>query len=186
MTDHPAPVSRFLVLHDYGMGGSWWWVHARSVREVRETFANVEVVDTPATVEAAEGWDLDEAWADATSTPEGLDELRAKRDAQRGREGFGALADRKITWLRRRWDYEDDEDHTLYLMEVEADGRRLRQVELAPDGPGVRSGPDDWPFNPPVVDLYDPELVGMEIGRDEFEAAWRAARHMEVCEGEDW
>jgi hypothetical protein len=25
---------RYLVLHDYGMGGLWWWIHARSVREV--------------------------------------------------------------------------------------------------------------------------------------------------------
>jgi hypothetical protein len=25
---------RYLVLHDYGMGGLWWWIHARSTREV--------------------------------------------------------------------------------------------------------------------------------------------------------
>lgn len=30
---------RYLVLHDYGMGGLWWWIRARSVREVRESFA---------------------------------------------------------------------------------------------------------------------------------------------------
>ncbi|MGW6980515.1 hypothetical protein ACWGE1_13865 [Streptomyces sp. NPDC054932] len=180
MTDRFAPTSRFLVLHDYGMGGSWWWVHARSVREVRETFADVEVIDTAESIERAETWDLEEAWVDGTTTPDGLDELRAKRDAQRGRDGFGALADRKIVWLRRRWDYDDDEDLTLYLMEVEADGRRLRQVELEPDGPGVRSGPDDWPFNPPVVDLFDPELVDMQISEEEFEAAWLRARQQEA------
>ncbi|WP_405435335.1 hypothetical protein OG373_01785 [Streptomyces avidinii] len=179
MTDHVAPTSRLLVLHDYGMGGSWWWVHARSVREVRETFADVEVVDSPETVERAEGWGLDEAWVDGATTPDGLDGLRAKREAQRGLAGFGALADRKTVWLRRRWDYEDDEDMTLYLMEVEADGRRTRQVALVPGGTGVRSGPDDWPFNPPVVDLYDPELVGMEISEDEFETHWRSARHVD-------
>ncbi|MET9603334.1 hypothetical protein [Streptomyces sp. NPDC006459] len=179
MTDHDAPTSRFLVLHDYGMGGSWWWVHARSVREVRETFADVEVVDTAETVQRAEGWGLNEARVDAATTPEGLDGLRAKREAQRGLDGFGALADREMVWLRRRWDDGNDEDRTLYLMEVGADGRRTRQVELAPDGTGVRSGPDDWPFNPPVVDLFDPELVGMEIGQDEFERNWLGARPME-------
>ena len=49
---------RYLVLHDYGMGGSWWWIHARSAREVRETFA--EVVGTPADVARTEGWQLEE------------------------------------------------------------------------------------------------------------------------------
>jgi len=28
-----------------------------------------------------------------------------------------------------------------------------------------------------VVDLFDPEFVGMEIGREEFEAEWLRARH---------
>ncbi len=82
-------------------------------------------------------------------------------------------------WLRRRWYYGNDEDRTLYLMEVEADGWRTRQVELTPDGTGVRSGPDDRPFDPPVVDLFDPELVGMEISQAEFERNWLGARPME-------
>ncbi|MYV78625.1 hypothetical protein GT352_32635 [Streptomyces sp. SID1046] len=158
------------------MGGLWWWVHARSAREVCETFAEVEVVDTAASVEQAEGWDLDEVRIDGTSMPDALADLRARREAQRGLDGFGALADREIVWLRRPWDDEDGGGRTLYLLEVQSDGRRLRQVELGPDGPGVRSGPDDWPFNPPVVDLFDPELVGMEIGEDEFETAWLRAR----------
>ncbi|MFI1944489.1 hypothetical protein ACH46F_11615 [Streptomyces virginiae] len=176
MNDRVAPVRRFLVLHDYGMGGLWWWVHARSAREVCETFAEVEVVDTAASVEQAEGWDLDEVRIDGTSMPDALADLRARREAQRGLDGFGALADREIVWLRRPWDDEDGGGRTLYLLEVRSDGRRLRQVELGPNGPGVRSGPDDWPFNPPVVDLFDPELVGMEIGEDEFETAWLRAR----------
>ncbi|WP_405420106.1 hypothetical protein [Streptomyces erythrochromogenes] len=181
MTDPvAAPLTRFLVLHDYGMGGSWWWVHARSAREVRETFAEVEVVDSPDTVERAESWDLDEAEVGATAMPDGLDGLKAKRDAQRGRDGFGAFADREVLWLRRRWDYEDEEDQTVYLMEVGADGRRLRQVELTSGGPGLKSDPDDWPMNPPVVDLFDPDLVGMEISRQEFEGAWLRARHEEA------
>jgi hypothetical protein len=171
----PTPKSRFLVLHGYGMGGARWWIHARSAREVLETFAEVEVVDSPEAIERAAG-DLDEVDIDEPAMPPGLDELRAKRDAQRGRPGFGALADRSIVHLRRRWDGDGDEPAT-YFMEVGSDGRRLRQVELADDGTALKSGPDDWPFNPPVMDLFDPEWADKEIHPDEFEAAWLRARH---------
>lgn len=44
---------RFLILHDYGMGGSWWWVRARSAREVLETFAEVEVIEASEAIELA-------------------------------------------------------------------------------------------------------------------------------------
>jgi hypothetical protein len=40
---------RYLGLRDYGMGGLWWWVHARLTREVLETFAEVEIVDVRVT-----------------------------------------------------------------------------------------------------------------------------------------
>lgn len=50
-------------------------------------------------------------------------------------------------------------------MEVGADGRRIRQVELAEDGTALRRGPDDWPLNPPIVDLFGPVLVSQEINR---------------------
>jgi hypothetical protein len=170
-----ADKTRFLVLHDYGMGAMWWWVHARSAREVVETFAEVEVVDHSDAVERAEAWNLDEIDIDAPTMPGDLDDLRAQRDAQRNRPGFGALADRSVVHLRRRWDGEDDVDPAIYLIEVGPDGRRIRQVELSEDGTAVRTGPDDWPFNPPVVDLFDPDLAGMEISRDEFEAEWLRA-----------
>ncbi|MFH8760233.1 hypothetical protein [Streptomyces atroolivaceus] len=173
----PALKSRFLVLHDYGMGGVWWWVHARSAREVLETFAEVEVVDSPDVIERADG-DLDEVDIDEPTMPPGLDGLRAKRDIQRGRPGFGALADKSIVHLRARWDV-DGEDPAIYLMEVGSDGRRLRQVELADDGTALKSSPDDWTFNPPVVDLFDPEWADKEIDPDEFEAAWLRAQHVE-------
>jgi hypothetical protein len=175
MNADAAPKRRFLVLHDYGMGGVWWWVHARSAREVIETFAEVEVVDSPDTVEQAETWGLDEVDVDAPTMPVGLDGLRAQRDAQRAHPSFGALADRRVVHLRRHWDGEDDDDPTVYLMEGGSDGRRLRQVEVMDDGTAIKSGPHDWPFNPPVVDLFDPELAGMEVSREEFEAAWRRA-----------
>ncbi|MFE9572834.1 hypothetical protein ACFYMW_30565 [Streptomyces sp. NPDC006692] len=171
------PKARFLVLHDYGMGGVWWWVHAGSAREILETFAEVEVVDSPDAIAQADG-DLKEVDIDESAMPPGLDGLRSKRDAQRGRPGFGALADRGIVHLRRRWDGDGDEPAT-YLMEVGSDGRRLRQVELADDGTALKSGPDDWPFNPPVVDLFDPEWADKEIHPNEFEAAWLRARHVD-------
>lgn len=171
---------RFLVLQDYGMGGCWWWVRARSEREILETFAWVEVVGDPETVASRrQDGDLEEVDIDAPHMPPGLDGMRAERDAQRGREGFGALAGREVVFLRRRWD-EEDEDPVVYLMEVGSDGRRVRQVEVAEDGTTVRSGPDDWPFNPPVVDLFDPVLVGQEISRSEFEEWWATARQVDA------
>ncbi|WP_434740713.1 hypothetical protein [Micromonospora sp. SH-82] len=163
---------RYLVLHDHGMGGLWWWIHARSVREVRETFAEVEVVDDPAAVARAEGWTLDEVHADAQTLPAGLDELRAVRDRQKRLPGFGALADREVLYLRRM---PDDDDPATYLLEVGADGRRTRQVEVT-DGVAVRTDAEDWPLNPPLVDLLDSHLPNQEIDRAEFEQAWEAAR----------
>jgi len=159
---------RFLVLHDYGMGGLWWWIHARSAREVLETFADVEVVDGAEAVENAAEWQLDEVDIDAAAMPPGLDGLREKRDGQRGRPGFGALAGREIVYLRHRW----DDDPSTYLLEVGSDGRRIRQVELAEDGTVTKALAEDWPFNPPAVDLFDPRLPAEEIDREEFERAW--------------
>lgn len=64
-------------------------------------------------------------------------------------------------------------------MEVGSDGRRLRQVEVTNDGVALKSGPDDWPFNPPVVDLFDPDWADKMIHLNEFEAAWIRARHVD-------
>ncbi|MEU3324884.1 hypothetical protein [Streptomyces albus] len=181
MTDDDDARKRpFLVLHDYGMGGLWWWVRARSEREIRETFAWVEVITDPDIVaRRSQDEGLEEVDIDGPHMPTGLDDLRAERDAQRECEGFGALAEREVVFLRRRWDEEDD-DPVVYLMELDADGRRIRQVELAEDGTAVRSGPDDWPFNPPVVDLFDPALLSQEISRSEFEKHWATARQADA------
>ncbi|MEV6576191.1 hypothetical protein [Streptomyces sp. NPDC051577] len=116
---------------------------------------------------------------DAPTLPAGLDP-EGSAPCSRDRPGFGALADRSVVYLRRRWEGEDGLGPADYLMEVGSDGRRLRQVELGGDGTAVKSGPDDWAYNPPVVDIIDPDLAGMEIGRDEFEAQWLRAHHMDT------
>jgi hypothetical protein len=162
-------LQRFLVLHDYGMGGLWWWIHARSEREIMETFAEVEVVDAPENLARFADGGLDEVTIDDPVMPPGLAEAREERDAQRDRPGFGELAGRERVWIRDT-SYEDE----IYFEELGPDGRRLRQVTVEADGAMVRTGPDDWPFNPPR-DLYDPDLLRYEISADEFEKAWNAA-----------
>lgn len=86
--------------------------------------------------------------------------------------GFGALADRQVVYLRLT---DDDGDLSTYLTEAGPDGRRIRQVEVAEDGAGIKTDVANWPLNPPVVDLFDPQLPGLEIGHDEFERAWAEA-----------
>lgn len=162
-------LQRFLVLHDYGMGGLWWWVRARSAQEIVETFAEVEVVDDAEDLARFADDGLTEVDIGAPSMPAGLDGLRERRDAQRGRAGFGALAGRDRVWVRQ-----PGEEGEFYAEELGPDGRRLRQVEIRPDGTLVATGPQDWAFNPPT-DLYDPDLVSREISEDEFEHLWRAA-----------
>ncbi|MFJ8442685.1 hypothetical protein [Kitasatospora griseola] len=162
--------TRHLVLHDYGMGGLWWWVWAGSAEEIVESCAEVEVVTDPDAVQHVDTWDLKEVHLDDPE-PNPLSSFRARRDAQRGRPGFGALAGRDRVHLRRP----EVEEGQVYLVELGPDGRRLRQVELGADGGAVGTTPEDWPFNPPT-DLYDPEYAAWEIGRDEFEDAWRRAR----------
>ncbi len=168
MPDKP----RHLVVHDYGMGGVWWWVRAASPEEIVETIAEVEVVADP----SGAGVDtdaLDEADLDAL-TDELLIALRDRRTAQRSRPGYGVLAGRERVYLR-----DDDEEYegVAFLSEVGPDGRRLRQVELFPDGAGVRS--DEFPIDPPV-DLRDPRYLAMEIDSRTFEDAWRTARDEEA------
>ncbi|MFI5532287.1 hypothetical protein ACIA8O_27515 [Kitasatospora sp. NPDC051853] len=174
MTDDPSK-TRLLVLHDYGMGSAWWWVHARSEREVLETFADVEVVHDEETRARAEGWGLDEADVDGPVDPPGLDGCRADREAHRDLPGFGTLVGPDPLYLRRRW--AEDGETTTYLLEVDSAGRRLRQVEVEEDGQAFRSTPDDWPFNPPWLDRYSPEWLPFVITAPEFEQEWADARY---------
>ncbi|MDT3444494.1 hypothetical protein [Pseudofrankia sp. BMG5.37] len=173
MVINPGPRrQRFLVVHDYGMGGLWWWVQATSEREIVKRIAEVEVVTDADSWERAAAWNLPEVDLDAPDLPPGLDDLRQQRDEQRGQPGFGALAGRALVHLRCA---SDDEESVFYYWEVGEDGRRLREVEVHGDGPGARNTPDDWPFNTPVVDLYDPRAIAWEIDPEEFEAQWQRA-----------
>jgi hypothetical protein len=74
---------------------------------------------------------------------------------------------------RQEW---EDDDPATYLSEVGPDCRRIRQVEVAGDGTALKTDAEDWPFNPPLVDLFDPQLPDQEIDHDEFEQAWATAR----------
>lgn len=70
MASEQSHRQRFLVRHDYGMGALWWWIRAGSAAEITSAFAEVEVIDDPATVHAVESWSLDELdIADAASGP---------------------------------------------------------------------------------------------------------------------
>lgn len=161
--------TRYLVLHDYGMGGLWWWVWAGSAEEIVSACAEVEVVTNPDAVGRAETWDLEEVHLDAPD-PNPLSRFRARRDAQRGQPGFAVLVGQDRVYLR----WPETEEGEVFLMELGPDGRRLRQVEIGPNGSAVKSSVDDWPFNAPF-DLHDPQYLAMEIGRDGFEAAWQRA-----------
>lgn len=159
---------RFLVYHDYGMGGRWWWIEARSAREILETYAEVEVIDDAESIERAGTWKLKvvDVDIDAERGPD------RRPWSQRDHPDFGKLAGRPVVFLRRP---PEDGDRDVYFLKVGPDGRRLRQVEVDGDGNGLRSSPADWAFNPPVVDLFDPETAAWEISEDEFEAAWHEA-----------
>ncbi|GAA4616426.1 hypothetical protein GCM10023195_73060 [Actinoallomurus liliacearum] len=172
MTHSPtAAKSRYLVLHDYGMGGLWWWIRASSARQIIDTCAEVEVITDPEAVARAETWSLDEVDIDALSADPALASLRDKRDGYRHEPGYGALVGRDRVHLDMP---SEDEDDTRYLVEFGPDGRWLRQVTLTGDGPGTRTDSENWPINPPI-DLYDPRYVAMEIDVSRFEDAWSRA-----------
>ncbi|GAA2781956.1 hypothetical protein [Crossiella cryophila] len=170
---------RFLVSHDYGMGGLWWWIRARSAEEIVLTLAETEVITDPGQLSAAASWSLAEVDIDEVDGDPALAELRAERDGQRDQPGFGALVGRPLVYLS---DQDDPEDDSVYLVELGPDGRRLRQVEVRPDGGHERSTERDWPFNPPF-DLHDPRFAAMEIDVEVFERAWRGAAEAPLAQG---
>ncbi|MEU8259109.1 hypothetical protein AB0C02_00590 [Micromonospora sp. NPDC048999] len=164
-----AAKNRYLVLHDYGMGGLWWWVWARSAEEILDAVAEVEVVTDDAVVHSMGSDELDEVDLDALPDSP-LADLHEQRLAHRDLPGYGVLANRYRVYLR---DASPDYDGVVYLAELGPDGRRLREVEQRLDGDSLRT--DDWPFNSPI-DLRDPQYVPMQISAEAFEDAWRRAR----------
>ncbi|BEL03599.1 hypothetical protein Q0Z83_017900 [Actinoplanes sichuanensis] len=165
----------FLISVDAGMSSMPWRIRADSARQIRETFAEVAVVAGPAERATDLAAGIDDVDIDSPVLPSALAALRATRDAQRDRPGFGALLDRDVIHLRARDDESDDDTlPEIYLMELGPDGHRRRQVEIFRDGTSVRIRPEDILFDPPA-DLYDPDLAAQEITAAEFEEGWRAA-----------
>ncbi|MCD5316554.1 hypothetical protein [Kineosporia babensis] len=158
---------RFLVLHDYGMGGLWWWVHAPSAEAILEAVAEVEVITDPETVERVSTWDdVAEVSLDA-SGDSAWKGLVAQRTAERQDPDYGKLIGQGTVYLRSA------EDGITYLTEVNADGIRTREVGILPDGRQQRS--DDWPLNP-AFDLRSPELARQALlSAADFEAHWQRA-----------
>ncbi|QDY11998.1 hypothetical protein FJK98_31750 [Micromonospora sp. HM134] len=143
------------------MGGLWWWVWAASAEEIVDNVAEVEVITDEASIHQMGPYAEEELHLDALSGTS-LADLWEQRCAHRSLPGYGVLAGRERVYLR------DDEEGAVFLVEVGPDGRRLREVEVSPEG--VFRLAEDL-LNPPR-DLRDPRYVGMEISRDEFEAAW--------------
>jgi 8-oxo-dGTP pyrophosphatase MutT (NUDIX family) len=175
--DDPSPEgyrdgekSRYLVLHDYGMGGLWWWVHARSATEIMQRVADVVVITGPDHINRFLDDDLDEVDIDAPA-PNPISDFRERRDAQRGQPGFGKLVGRGTVYVQLPWD-EDDDLGKAYYLEIGEDGYRTRQIIEFHDGPAEKT--DDWPFNPPF-DLYDPLYGQHEVEQAAFEDLWDKA-----------
>jgi hypothetical protein len=142
---------RYLVRHDYGMGALWWWIRAGSAAEITSAFAEVEVITDPATIRTVESWSLEELdIAEAVSGP--LAAFYQQREQQRHDPGFGALLGKECVYLRLP---DPEEPAAWWLTEHNSAGRRVRQIELRPDGAAVASSAADWPMNPPF-DLGDP------------------------------
>jgi hypothetical protein len=175
VTSEQPSRQRYLVRHDYGMGAVWWWIRAGSAAEITAAFAEVEVVSDLAAIRTVESWPLEELdIGDAVSGP--LADLYQKRARQRQDPAFGKLLGKNRVYLRLP---DPEEPATWWLSEHDPAGRRLRQVELRPDGTAETNTAADWPMNPPF-DLGDPQLASHEISGEEFERAWeRATRNEE-------
>jgi hypothetical protein len=167
VTEKQASLQRYLVRHDYGMGSLWWWIRAPSAAAIAETFAEVEVIEDAAIVRRAQSRSFDElGMADAASGP--LADLYERRQRQCHDPEFGKLLGKSRVYLRLP---DPEEPATWWLTEHDAAGRRLRQIEVRPDGTAILTSAADWTFNPPF-DLGDPQFTSYEISSAEFEQAW--------------
>ncbi|WP_121391884.1 hypothetical protein [Actinokineospora cianjurensis] len=163
----PRPTRRFLVSLDAGMSTVLWWVWADSATRIRETVAEVGVrADAALTEASAEQVEVVEF--DAIGDHDILGPLCRQRQEQRQQAGFGALVGRGVVYLRM------EHDGDAYLMEIDPDGTRTRQVEVTDTGESYRTTEADYVFNPPL-DLYDPQYALMEIEVAVFDQAWAVA-----------
>ncbi len=161
---------RHLVRHDYGMGALWWWIRADSTADILAVLADVEVVDDVQMRQSVQSWELEEFdLADAVAGP--LASFAERRARQRRDPAFGRLLGRNRVYLRMT---DPSEDPGVWFTEHDPAGRRLRQVEVRPDGTAEATTDEDWPLNPPF-DLGEPEYARMEISKDEFEQVWQRA-----------
>lgn len=96
--DHPAR-RPYLVLHDYGMGGLWWWIRASSAEEITDAFAEVEVISDPETVTRVRTWDVDESDIEDAKRGE-LASFHERRQLQRQDPAFGRLFGKDRVYLR--------------------------------------------------------------------------------------
>jgi hypothetical protein len=157
----------YLVLHDYGMGGLWWWIRASSAAEITAEFAEVEVIGDPEMIARARTWNLDDLDIEEAKHGE-LACFHETRQRQRLDPAFGRLFGKHRVYLRRP---DPEGQETEWLTEHGPDGRTRRQVEMRADGTVLTSDLSNWPINPPV-DLGDASLAACEIGQAEFERAW--------------
>jgi hypothetical protein len=119
----------------------------------------------PATIRTVESWPRDELdIADAVSGP--LAAFSQKREQQRQDPASGALLGKERVYLRLP---DPEEPAAWWLTEHDSAGRRVRQIELRPDGTVAASSAADWPVNPPF-DLGDPQFASHEISHEAFRA----------------
>lgn len=146
-------------------------VIAGSLHEITDAFAQVEVVTDPARIERVSTWSLPELEIGQAKVDGPLASLFKLRERQRRKPAFDRLFGKDPVYVRLP---DPEADGVSWLMQLDATGRRIRQVEVRAGGAAVASSTDDWPMNPPI-DLGDPEIASGEISADEFEAAWRRA-----------
>lgn len=156
--------SRFLLYHDYGMGGVYRWLWARSAEEV-ETWVDAHTVITdPEVIRELES--------------EGSRVREARLDDPGSLEAMGIQR-----YIRRRprssrraqfWELPGVEDCGPTLLEVDARGHMGRQLEQAADGSWGRV---DRPDMSPDIATDSPEWreVARKITKKRFEAAWAAS-----------
>lgn len=157
---------RYLVCHDYGMGGLWWWITADSEAEILERVAEVAVVSDPETIARVADWDLEEVGLERASDVAGLSGLVAQRDAARARPGYG-----RFVGMERVWFAMPPLDGEEWWLELNGSGQILRAICHDTDGVWSRVVPD---LNP-MDDLYDPKYDNREIGEAQFDEVWDRA-----------